>query len=122
MAPQEVRWSCARCEVSVGRIDGGSSGLPDTWSSYDGVTYCLSCSRARASEEASDSAPDSITREDRVKVRRRALIAFEIGRTPEAPDRTVANACRTSAQAVATVRGELTAAGPARDRAPQGVA
>lgn len=121
MASQEIRWSCARCQVSVGRMDGGSSGLPDTWSSFDGETYCLSCSRARASDEASDSAPDSITREDRVKVRRRALIAFEIGRTPAAPDRTIASACRTSAQAVATVRGELTTAGTSLDRAPQGV-
>jgi hypothetical protein len=122
MGTREVRWSCARCEVSVGRIDGASSDLPDTWSRCEGLTYCLACSRARASEEASDSAPESITREDRVKIRRRALIAFEIGRTPAAPDRAIANACRTSSKAVATVRGELTDDAPARERAEQRVA
>ena len=108
MSAQAVRWSCARCEVSVGRIDGASADLPDTWSRSEGQTYCLSCSRARASEEASDAAPESITREDRIKVRRRALIAFELARTPAAPDRAIANACRTSSMAVAAVRGELT--------------
>jgi hypothetical protein len=122
MSARAVRWSCARCEVSVGRIDGASADLPETWSRVEGQTYCLSCSRARASEEASDSAPESITREDRVKVRRRALIAFEIGRTPAAPDRAIANACRTSSKAVATVRGELTADAPDRDRDAQRVA
>lgn len=122
MSGREIRWSCARCQVSVGRIEGASSGLPDTWSRCEGETFCLSCSRARASEEASDAAPESITREDRMKVRRRALIAFEIDRTPAAPDRAIANACRTSARAVATVRGELTAEAPAPDRAAQRVA
>jgi hypothetical protein len=122
MGARSVRWSCARCEVSVGRIDGASSDLPETWSLCDGQTYCLSCSRARASEEASDAAPESITREDRVKLRRRALIAFEIGRTPAAPDRAIANACRTSSKAVATVRGEMTDDAPALDRAAQRVA
>jgi hypothetical protein len=122
MGARAIRWSCARCEVSVGRIDGGSSGLPETWSRCEGQTYCLGCSRARASEEASDAAPESITREDRAKVRRRALIAFEIGRTPAAPDRAIANACRTSSMAVAAVRGELNADTSALDRAEARVA
>ena len=39
-----------------------------------------------------------------MKLQRSALIAFEIARTPEAPNRVIANACRTSAMAVAAVR------------------
>ncbi|HEU4600103.1 MAG TPA: hypothetical protein VFS26_10160 [Solirubrobacterales bacterium] len=36
-----------------------------------------------------------------------ALIEFEIGRAPEAPNRTIALACRTSSAAVAAVRNGL---------------
>ena len=107
MSARAIRWTCARCEVSVGRLDGGRSSLPATWTDSDGLVYCLSCSRARAAEVASDAAPDSTSREDLVRLRRRALIAFEIGRTPAAPNRTIANACRTSSKAVAAVRDEM---------------
>ena len=117
MGAGAVRWSCGRCEVSVGRIDGGRSRLPDTWTRFDGLTYCLACSRARASEAATEAAPESISREDRVRLQRKALIEFEIDRTPAAPDRTIANACRTSSKAVATVRDELTAHLPTSDHA-----
>lgn len=107
MDRRAVRWSCARCQVSVGRLDGEGSILPDAWTRVDGLTYCLACSRARAADAAMDSAPDATSREDRVRLRRRALIAFEIDRSPMAPDRAIANACRTSSRTVAAVRDEL---------------
>ncbi len=107
MAAEAVRWSCARCEVSVGRIDGEATLLPGTWSQADGQALCLTCSRAQAGEAAMDSAPAACSREDRVRLRRTALIEFEIGRMPEAPNQTIARACRTSSGAVAAVRGEL---------------
>jgi hypothetical protein len=56
-----------------------------------------------------DSAPDACTGEDRIRIRREALIRFEIDRTPLAPNRTIANACRTSPKTVANVRDALTA-------------
>ncbi|MGE5527177.1 MAG: hypothetical protein ACM3Q9_00760 [Methanosarcina sp.] len=99
-----VRWSCARCGVSVGRIDGEVTELPESWSRSGGTTFCLSCSRARAGEAAIDSAPAASSREERVRLRRTALIEFEIDRAPEAPNRTIALACRTSSAAVAAVR------------------
>jgi hypothetical protein len=104
MAAEAVRWSCARCEVSVGRIDGEPTMLPASWSRSDGQVLCLTCSRAQAGEAAMDSAPDSTSREERVRLRRTALIEFEIDRAPEAPNRTIALACRTSSAAVAAVR------------------
>lgn len=107
MAAEAVRWSCARCKVSVGRIDGGPTLLPASWSRADGQSLCLTCSRAQAGEAAMDSAPDASSREDRVRLRRTALIEFEIGRAPEAPNRTIALACRTSPAAVAAVRTDL---------------
>jgi hypothetical protein len=107
MTADACRWSCARCAVSVGRIDGEPTMLPPSWSQLDDETFCLTCSRTRAGEAAIDSAPAASSREDRVKLRRTALIEFEIGRVPEAPNRAVALACRTSGAAVAAVRNEM---------------
>ncbi len=107
MQPGAVRWSCARCEVSAGRIDGEPTRLPESWVREDGLIYCLSCSRARAGEAAIEAAPETISRDDLARVRRTALIEFEIGRAPAAPNRTVALACRTSSAAVAAVRDRL---------------
>jgi uncharacterized Zn finger protein (UPF0148 family) len=107
MAAEAVRWSCARCEVSVGRIDGEPTMLPQSLSREDGEVLCLACSRAQAGEAAMDSAPAESSREDLVRLRRTALIEFEIARAPEAPNRRIALACRTSSAAVATVRDKL---------------
>ena len=51
-----------------------------------------------------DSAPAASSREERARLRRTALIEFEIGRAPEAPNSAIALACRTSSGAVAAVR------------------
>ncbi|HET7510430.1 MAG TPA: hypothetical protein VFJ65_09305 [Solirubrobacterales bacterium] len=107
MAANAIRWSCTRCEVSVGRIDGEPTLLPTTWSRSGDQVLCLGCSRALAGEAAMDSAPAASSREERVRIRRTALIEFEIGRVPEAPNRTIAQACRTSGPAVAAVRAKL---------------
>jgi hypothetical protein len=108
MTAGEVRWTCGRCHVSVGRIDAAPTELPETWDQTEGLTYCLSCSRARAGEAAIELAPETTSREDLVRIRRTALIEFEIGRAPEATDRVIAQACRTSGGAVAAVRTGLT--------------
>jgi hypothetical protein len=84
--------------------------LPATWTCSGDSAFCLACSRALAGEAALDSAPDACTGEDRIRLRREALILFEIDRTPEAPNRTIANACRTSPKTVANVRDTLTTA------------
>jgi hypothetical protein len=107
MSADAVRWSCARCDVSVGRIDGVESELPESWSRSGGKIHCLACSRALAGEAAMESAPAESTREDRVRLRRTALIEFELDRAPEAPNRTIALACRTSGAAVAAVRSRV---------------
>jgi uncharacterized Zn finger protein (UPF0148 family) len=104
---ESVRWSCDRCRVSVGRIDGEPTLLPTSWSRSDGQILCLVCSRAQAGETAMDTAPAASSREDRVRLRRTALIEFEIDRAPEAPNRAIALACRTSSAAVAAVRDDL---------------
>lgn len=54
-----------------------------------------------------DSAPPTCSREELFLLRREAVIRFEIGRTPLAPNRTIAQACRTSPKKVASVRDAL---------------
>ena len=104
-----VRWSCARCGVSVGRIDREPTELPDSWTRCGEGTFCLTCSRARAGEAAIESGAEDRSREDMVRIRRTALIEFEIRRSPEAPNGTIARACRTSSSAVAIVRDTMVA-------------
>jgi len=101
-------------------MDGEPAGLPDTWTRSDGLTYCLSCRRARAGEAALDSAPESTSPEDRALRRRQAVIAFEIARSPAAPNRAIANACRTTTHAVASVRGTLAEHRSTADHAAHG--
>jgi hypothetical protein len=107
MSAGSIRWECARCGVSTGRMDGEPSQLPETWATTAGDTLCLGCRRERVGEAAvdtADTAETAVSREERVKIRRRALIEFEIGRMPEAPNRTIAQACHTSPPAVAAIR------------------
>ncbi len=104
MAVGAIRWSCARCGVSAGRIDGKRVALPATWTRSEERIFCLSCSRALAGDAAMESAPADCSREDLIRIRRRGLIEFEIDRSPDAPNRTIAQACRTSTGAVAAIR------------------
>jgi hypothetical protein len=93
-------------------MDGEPSQLPATWATAAGDVLCLGCRRERVGEvalDSADSAQPEVSREDRVKIRRRALIEFEIGRMPEAPNRTIAQACHTSPPAVAAIREAMTA-------------
>jgi hypothetical protein len=107
MSADAVRWSCGRCGVSVGRIDCEPTLLPGTWTRVGGELFCLTCSRARAGEAAIESAPEGHSNEDLARLRRTALIQFEILRAPEAPNRTIARACRTSSAAVASIRNAM---------------
>jgi len=107
MSADAVRWECARCSVSVGQMDGRRAALPTGWTEAGDKTFCLLCSRALAGDEAIDCAPADSSREDLVRRRRAALIEFEIRRVPEAPNRTIAQACRTSTGAVTAVRAAL---------------
>jgi len=104
MTADSIRWECARCAVSAGRLDGERSALPANWTGAEQGPFCLSCSRALAGEAAQDSAPEDCSRDDLVRIRRTGLIEFEIRRAPEAANRTIAQACHTSTGAVAAVR------------------
>jgi hypothetical protein len=107
MNADAIRWECARCSVSVSHMDGRRAALPTGWTEAGDRSFCLSCSRALAGDEAMETAPADSSRQDLVKLRRSALIEFEIRRAPEAPNQSIARACRTSTGAVTAVREAL---------------
>jgi hypothetical protein len=101
------KWTCGGCGVSVSQIDGNPAPLPSCWASTPEGDFCLACRRRRAVEAALEAAPGDCDRDTRAKLRRNGLIEFEVRRTPERTDGTIAKACRTSAAAVAATRRRL---------------
>lgn len=85
-------------------MDGGETDLPSTWTRVDEEAFCLGCSRELAGQAAQAAAPASASREALARLKRDAVIEFEIGRVPEAPNRAIAHACHTSLTAVTAVR------------------
>ncbi|MDX6610123.1 MAG: hypothetical protein QOF85_2048 [Solirubrobacterales bacterium] len=101
------KWTCEGCGVSASRIDGESVPLPDTWANSAEGLFCLVCRRQRAAEAALDGAPSDSPVAARAKLRRAALIEFEVSRTPDHADGIIARACRTSVSAVTRARRRL---------------
>jgi hypothetical protein len=100
-------WTCGCCGVSVRQADGALVPLPETWESGPEGDFCLSCRRQHAAEEATAAAPAGCSNEARAKARRAGLIEFEVRRTPDLTDSSIAKACHTSASAVAAARRRL---------------
>jgi hypothetical protein len=102
------KWICDNCGVSVSRAGGEKVELPPSWtSSKREGTYCLLCRRERAAQAALDSAPEDSGIEDRAKLRRAALIEFEVKRRPGHGNGEIAKACRSSVAAVVAARKRL---------------
>jgi len=101
------KWTCNQCGVSAGRIDGGPIPLPGNWTSSADGRFCLVCRRERAADAALESAPSNSPREARARLRRAALIEFEVRRTPDQSNGIIAKACRSSVSAVAAARSRL---------------
>jgi hypothetical protein len=101
------KWTCDGCGVSTSQVDGEPTRLPATWISSADGHFCLVCRRERAAEAALDAAPSDSPVDARAKLRRAALIEFEVSRTPEIADGTIARACRTSVSAVTRARRRL---------------
>jgi hypothetical protein len=102
-----VKWTCDGCGVSASRIDGKPAPLPEAWVSSAEGRFCLVCRRERAADAALDAAPGDSPVAARAKLRRAALIEFEVSRTPDNADGTIARACRTSVVAVTQARRRL---------------
>jgi hypothetical protein len=101
------KWTCDHCGVSVSQIDGSRVTLPEAWTRSPEGTFCLLCRRERAAQAALESAPSDCPLETRAKLRRAALIEFEVRRRPDHGDGAIAKACRSSVSAVAAARRRL---------------
>jgi hypothetical protein len=101
------KWTCGQCGVSVGQIDGRAVGFPENWDRCADGIFCLNCRRDRAAQAALKSAPEDSPIEVRAKLRRAALIEFEVSRRPDHGDGAIAKACRSSVSAVAAARERL---------------
>lgn len=102
-----TKWTCDGCGVTAGRIDREPVPLPDAWEVSVEGCFCLVCRRQRAADAALEAAPSDSPVDARAKLRRAALIEFEVSRTPDETDGTIARACRTSAAAVTRARRRL---------------
>jgi hypothetical protein len=101
------KWTCDGCGVTVSHVGGGPMPLPGAWADSVEGRFCLICRRERAAEAALGSAPQDSPVGARAKLRRAALIEFEVSRTPEESDGTIARACRTSVTVVTQARRRL---------------
>ncbi|HEY6550565.1 MAG TPA: hypothetical protein VIY71_05125, partial [Solirubrobacterales bacterium] len=88
-------------------IDGEATQPPSSWARSAEGQFCLVCRREQAADRALDSAPNGSPVAERAKLRRAALIEFEVSRTPDHADGVIARACRTSVSAVTRARRNL---------------
>ena len=103
-----TQFTCSRCGVKVSWMDGsGQPGLPDNWADTSEGTFCLLCRRSIAEEIALAEADEEASPEARAKLRKVALVEFELQRDPERADGEIARACRSSVPAVEKARREL---------------
>ena len=114
MSKGVTSWTCDQCGVSIRNAGCETVALPETWSTSKAGTYCLLCCRERAAQAALDAAPEGCPRDERAKLRRAALIEFEVRRRPDHGDGAIAKACRSSVSAVAAARRRLDLPAPER--------
>jgi hypothetical protein len=107
------KWTCDQCGVCVSHAGGEKVELPASWANSADGTYCLLCRRERAAQAALEAAPATCGREDRAKLRRAALVEFEVRRRPNHGNGEIAKACRSSVAAVVAARKRLKLPAPA---------
>jgi hypothetical protein len=108
------KWTCDACGVTVSRLGGEKVKLPESWVSSKEGTFCLLCRRERAAEAALAKAPKDCALADRAKLRRAALVEFEVQRRPSHGNGEIAKACRASVAAVVAARKRLKIPAPAK--------
>lgn len=101
------KWTCDACGVTVSRVGGEKVALPESWASSREGTFCLHCRRERAAQAALAEAPENSALADRAKLRRAALVEFEVRRRPAHGNGEIAKACRSSIAAVIAARKRL---------------
>lgn len=101
------KWTCDDCGVTLSRVGGEKVELPESWAASKEGTFCLHCRRERAAQAALAGAPEDCALADRAKLRRAALVEFEVRRRPAHGNGEIAKACRSSIAAVIAARKRL---------------
>jgi hypothetical protein len=107
----KLKWTCGDCGVATSRSDAAEAPLPAGWDDCADGTFCLGCRRRRVGEAALEAAPVAADRDDRMRLRRTAVIEFELRRSPDKTNGSIAKTCRSSIPVVAATRRRLDAAG-----------
>jgi hypothetical protein len=109
MPVEAQSWTCDRCDVTVQWMAGheANARLPEHWSKEGGELHCLGCRRDIAGDAALALLDEGTPLADRVKVRNRARVEFEITRDPDRQNAKIASSCHTSAAAVQKARERM---------------
>ena len=108
MSPATVeKWTCSGCAVAARRNDTEVVPLPESWEICADGIFCLGCRRRRVAEAAADSAPAAADRDARARLRRTAVVEFEVLRAPDRTNGSIAKACRSSIPVVVAARRRL---------------
>jgi hypothetical protein len=102
-------WTCDNCAVNVqwAQPHQENAGFPDHWRVVDDELLCLSCRRDAAGEAGLIGIGAETPIAERVKLRSRARIEFEISRDPGRPNNKIASTCHTSAAVVKKARERM---------------
>jgi hypothetical protein len=109
MSVEAKTWTCDRCDVTIQWMPEhqANAGLPAHWSKDGDELHCLGCRRDIAGDLALAELEEKTPLAERVKVRNRARVVFEIERDPERPNAKIANSCHTSSAAVQKTRERM---------------
>jgi hypothetical protein len=109
MPAEAQTWTCDQCSVTVSWMPEHEENaqLPAHWSREGDELLCLGCRRDQAGELALAGMDEGTPVAERVKIKSRARIEFEINRDPERPDNRIASACHTSAATVRKARERM---------------
>jgi len=102
--PQQ--WTCGNCGVEV-RWAGSHEqlGLPANWTENHQGPVCLHCQRELAADAAVSASDLSL--QERARLRASTIVEFEVRRTPDRTNSTIASAVHTNVAAVQKARERL---------------
>ena len=102
-------WTCSRCAVTVqwAPEHQENARFPEHWRVVDDELLCLGCRRDVAADAGVAGLPEDTPAAERVQLRSRARIEFEINRDPGQANNRIAHACHTSTAVIKKARERM---------------